>query len=586
MKIYLRVLLDIFKAIPGYTILLFIISIFEAILVPMELNILNKMVDSLSKIQNSDFEKILSCAFLFIAIHILKIVIGVIRSSLKTISSNKIKYTFYGKLFSVLSEINLTYFDQSKFNLKIKRSKKAIENILFEALESFLGIFSAIISLVGIVVLIIKIDKIYFLIFLIVSIVQNIYSFKITQENIILDKEQDDIERRHYYLFRLLYDHESIREIRDYKLYDWIEEKRTAEFEKIFKKSINFTKKWLKINSIWSLLMAIIELSFLLCMVVQMHILKLTIAQFITVYQSYEMFITNASSVVNSFNTLSRYGVILSELFEVIDMKSKQYKREFIKYNNEEKFILNNINFSYDKNMDVLKKISLVIEKGETVAFVGHNGSGKSTLAKILLHMIEPDKGIIEFPLFVAHKSSAVFQDFSRFNFSVFENVILGNVETIEKEQLQTVIDKVNIALSKSQCKEFVDRLPQGIDTELGTEYNARGVDISIGQWQRLAIARSVYRDSEFIVYDEPTASLDPVAEKKEFDYIKQALRGKTVVLVSHRIGFNKMADKIVFLEEGEIAECGTHDELMKRRDKYYRFYNAQAQWYKEDMKI
>ena len=430
MKIYLRALSDTFKTIPGYTILLFIISIFEAILVPAELNMLNKMVESLSKIQNSDFEMILGYAFLFIAIHILKIVIGVIRSSLKTISSNKIKYTFYGKLFSVLSEINLTYFDQSKFNLKIKRSKKAIESILFEALESFLGIFSTMISLVGIVVLIIKIDKIYFLIFLIVSIVQNIYSFKITQENIILDKEQDDIERRHYYLFRLLYDHESIREIRDYKLYDWIEEKRTAEFEKIFKKSINFTKKWLKINSIWSLLMATIELSFLLCMVIQMHILKLTIAQFVTVYQSYEMFITNVSSVVNSFNTLSRYGVILSELFEVIDMKPKQYKREFIKYNNEEKFILNNVSFSYDKNMDVLKKISLVIEKGETVAFVGHNGSGKSTLAKILLHMIEPDKGNIEIPLFAAHKSSAVFQDFSRFHFSVFENVILGNVET------------------------------------------------------------------------------------------------------------------------------------------------------------
>ena len=114
MKIYLRALSDTFKTIPGYTILLFIISIFEAIL------------ESLSKIQNSDFEMILGYAFLFIAIHILKIVIGVIRSSLKTISSNKIKYTFYGKLFSVLSEINLTYFDQSKFNLKIKRSKKFI----------------------------------------------------------------------------------------------------------------------------------------------------------------------------------------------------------------------------------------------------------------------------------------------------------------------------------------------------------------------------------------------------------------------------------------------------------------------------
>ena len=120
--------------------------------------------------------------------------------------------------------------------------------------------------------------------------------------------------------------------------------------------------------------------------------------------------------------------------------------------------------------MDVLKKISLVIEKGETVAFVGHNGSGKSTLAKILLHMIEPDKGNIEIPLFAAHKSSAVFQDFSRFHFSVFENVILGNVETIEEEPVQEVIDKVNIALSKSQCKEFVDRLPQGRDTGIPPE--------------------------------------------------------------------------------------------------------------------
>ena len=148
------------------------------------------------------------------------------------------------------------------------------------------------------------------------------------------------------------------------------------------------------------------------------------------------------------------------------------------------------------------------------------------------------------------------------------------------------ILQKIEYALEKSQCNYFVRNLPSGLNTFLGNEFEENGTDISLGQWQRLAFSRIIYRDSVFIVFDEPTASLDPIAEKKQFEYIRNLLQSKTVVLISHRIGLNRLANRIVYLENGRIVESGTHSDLMNLHGSYYKFYNAQAKWYQDSAQM
>lgn len=136
--------------------------------------------------------------------------------------------------------------------------------------------------------------------------------------------------------------------------------------------------------------------------------------------------------------------------------------------------------------------------------------------------------------------------------------------------------------LRQTQCIDLVDKLPYVLDTFLGKEFAEDGSDISLGEWQKIAISRSIYRNADFIIFDEPSASLDPIAEKKQFDYIQNFLSGKTVVIISHRIGLTKLADRIAYMEKGKIIEIGTHNELMMLHKEYYNFYLAQAKWYSE----
>ena len=231
---------------------------------------------------------------------------------------------------------------------------------------------------------------------------------------------------------------------------------------------------------------------------------------------------------------------------------------------------------------DTLREIDFVWRRGERIALVGSNGSGKTTLVKLLLRLYDPCAGEItldgrpirDFSLSAYRGSfSTVFQDFKLFSLSVRDNILLRPAKEGDDAQLQT-------ALEESGAAPRVARFAAGLDTILTREFDDKGENLSVGEQQKLSLARVFADDCPFVLLDEPSSALDPIAEYTMFENMMRATRGKSVIFISHRLSSAVLADRVILMEDGRIAECGTHAELMEKDGKYAAMFRRQAENY------
>lgn len=238
-----------------------------------------------------------------------------------------------------------------------------------------------------------------------------------------------------------------------------------------------------------------------------------------------------------------------------------------------------NVSFQYPDGRYALRNLNFSIQKGETIALVGQNGAGKSTLVKLLLRFYDPTSGFITIDGIdlktldiIAWRAliSGVFQDFGKYHLTVAENIALADLKAPQ--------DKLTQAASKGGFTPVLDHLTSGIHTSLGKEFG--GTSLSGGEWQKLAMSRAFLRDAQLLILDEPTAALDPESEAELFQNFAEVSKGKTTLLITHRLGSVKMADRVVVLKQGELVEQGTHDELIEAKGEYAMLYSYQAEQY------
>ena len=274
---------------------------------------------------------------------------------------------------------------------------------------------------------------------------------------------------------------------------------------------------------------------------------------------------------------IEKYREFLKTDFRISDGKNKAEKGK------PKEIKIENLSFTYPGNSEpTLENISLTIKPYEKIALVGYNGAGKTTLTNLLLRLYDPTEGAILIDgedirdaTVDSHRDrfAAVFQDFRLFSLNVGENVAL------DKEYDSK---KVMEALSHSG---FGKKLKNGTETELLREFDDEGVMLSGGESQKIAIARAFYKDCPYVILDEPSANLDPVAEYNLNRAMTEAADNKTVIFISHRLSTTVHADRIYVMEKGRIIECGSHDELMKKGGTYARMFNLQAEKYREESK-
>lgn len=247
---------------------------------------------------------------------------------------------------------------------------------------------------------------------------------------------------------------------------------------------------------------------------------------------------------------------------------------------------LKKVSFKYPgTDRYVLRELDLKLEPRDSVVLVGLNGAGKTTLIKLLTRLYDPTEGVIlldgrdirEYDLDSLYDLyGIIFQDFGKYPETVKENVTFGDVDRAHTDE------EISLAADRADASNFINRLPKGYETPLTRLFEDDGIELSGGQWQKLSIARAFYKNSDILILDEPTASLDAMAEKEVFDRFAELSRDKLTIFVSHRLSGAVSAKKIVVLSDGRIVETGTHDQLMKLEGEYHKLFTTQASKYIE----
>jgi ATP-binding cassette subfamily B protein len=290
--------------------------------------------------------------------------------------------------------------------------------------------------------------------------------------------------------------------------------------------------------------------------------------------------------IVSRFSRIAETSLYLQDFFDFLELKPLADNHVGglpIPRPIKQGFVFENVGFRYpETDVWALRHLSFTLNPGEKLALVGENGAGKTTLVKLLAHLYEPSEGRILLdgvdlcdydPEDLRREIGIIFQDYVRFMFTAGENIAIGNIT--QKEDQPRILDSAH----KSLADTVIEPLPKKYGQMLGKRF-AGGVDLSGGQWQKVALARAYMREAQLIILDEPTASLDARAEHEVFVRFAELMKGKAAVLISHRFSTVRMADRILFLEHGELLELGTHEELLAKGGKYAELFRLQAKGY------
>ena len=312
-----------------------------------------------------------------------------------------------------------------------------------------------------------------------------------------------------------------------------------------------------------------------------------TIGDLVMLYQALQRGQNYLRQMLLSLSGLYEDNLFLADLHEFLNLEPKigePTHPKTIPKPIQKEIVFDRVGFKYPTGTrEVLKDISMTIRPGEKVALVGGNGTGKTTLVKLLCRLYDPSSGRItidgidirEFEKRALRgEISVVFQDYAKYHFTARKNIWLGNIDTSSDHK------KIVEAAQFAGADEVINSLPNGYDTLLGKRFE-KGEELSIGEWQKVALARAFMREAQIIILDEPTSALDAKAEFEVFKRFNKLAEGKTAILISHRLSSVRMVDKIYVLDEGRIIESGTHDELIRNNETYHQLFETQAQYYR-----
>lgn len=391
-----------------------------------------------------------------------------------------------------------------------------------------------------------------------------------------LEQENASLKRQYHYYKKAITDRRSFKETRLLGGYQY--------FYSLFKETLHLTtKKTLRAESKAAALRLLLNICSFLGLGISIFILfdatmtqKISIGAFASVLAALSQIFSIMDEVVTTcFSEGSKIIAQVSNFYHLMDMDEVTGKDSETDY--EKGIIVDDVSFSYQgADKKALRHVSFTIKPKETIAIVGENGSGKSTLVKILIGLYTTHEGSVRVggkdTKTNSRKSlhegiSGVFQNYQRYKMTLADNVSISDTEH------PADTERINEMLKKSQFNKEAS-----LDTMLSCEFD--GIDLSGGQWQRLAIARGIYRDFDFIVLDEPTAAIDPIEEAQLYDRFRQITENKCSLIVTHRLGSVKLADRIIVMEKGEVIEIGAHDELLALGGKYASMWQAQSKWY------
>ncbi|WP_346876685.1 MULTISPECIES: ABC transporter ATP-binding protein [unclassified Clostridium] len=499
---------------------------------------------------------------------------------------NRLRGEFRVKIVEKIATLRYKYIEsQDSWDL-ISRVIKEPEVQCTKAYISSLDMIAMILKITGIlVVLFIQVWWSAVLIVLI-SVPLFFIALKSGKETYEANREVEKNKRKVKYLEEVLNGREAVEERTLFGYSDKINNQWHKEFETARKHELKVSLKWYVNMKTGGVIIAILSVLIVLILIGPVTSGILSIGMFMSIVNSvFELIQYLAWSLPEYGDNLAKNkeylvdltnflklegdeGYLLRPAKEVSKLKSLEFRNVSFKYPGTEKYIL--------------KDMSFVIEEGRHYAFVGANGAGKTTITKLITGLYEDFEGeiLINGKSIKTYRQdqlkamcSVVYQDFARYCISFRDNILLGDINSFDN------LDNMNKSIETVELQDVVGGLPLGISSNLGKIKND-GVDLSGGQWQRIAMARGIVSPASIRILDEPTAALDPISESNVYEKFEEISRGQTTIFISHRLGSTKIADEIFVIGDGAIVESGSYEELMKRNGVYTKMYESQRSWY------
>ncbi len=566
------------KTAPSFIAILLFSSLSKASLVIF--NSFTPMI-LLNAIQTKELDTIIK-SILFIAIInlIIALLISITNNVLES-SQAKTNFKLYNVINKKISKLEYKCLE-NPYYLDLK--ERAIfafqnQNIPYLMMYTFSTVITSIITIVTSIIILLNLGVIIFLIILIVLVLNIVIQFS---NNKITKKFYDDIipnNRVFNYYLDVTLNKKYAKDIRLFNNTDFFINKLDNFTSEIQTTVNDWYMNNAKISIFKQMLLGLSSFGIYLFVSYKTIVNKLGIS-------TYSLYLSTSISLVSSVNDLSKSLIdcaLLSKVadpfFELLNIEETTSNSK-LKLEEVNSIEFNDVSFKYP-NTDkyILKNISFKINKGEQISIVGLNGAGKTTLVKLLCKFYEPTTGNIlindininEYNTDLFNEEVAtVFQDFNIFNYSIKDNVCNFDYN---KEKFEDVISKVGLT-------EFINSLPKKEETNLGKDYDKDATELSGGQLQKLSIARALYKDSSLIILDEPTASLDPIAEAQVFEDFNKLVNNKTALYISHRMSSSVFCDKVLVINNNKIEDFDTHNNLMKKDSLYKDLFNKQKDNY------
>ncbi|WP_298917363.1 ABC transporter ATP-binding protein [uncultured Nostoc sp.] len=481
--------------------------------------------------------------------------------------------------------LDLRQFEDSEFYDKLTNARREASVRPLSLVSRTFGLVQNALSLITYGILLVNFSVWAVLVLILAAMPVFIAETKFAGEAFRLFSWRASETREQHYLENLLAREDFVTEVKLYQLGEMLLGRYRNLFDQLYGEDRDLTLR----RGLWGYLLGLVSTgAFYLAyawIVLETVLGKISLGDmtmYLTVFRQGQSTFSNA---LTSIGGMYEDNLYLSNLYDFLEEKVPQtWGKATIGLNPQDGIRFENVSFTYPgSSKPALRNISLHLKPREKLAIVGENGSGKTTLIKLLTRLYTPDSGRIfldgldlqEWDVDVLRRRiGVIFQNFVRYQFTVGENIGVGDVEHLEnKTNWQT-------AAQKGMAQSFIDQLPQSFQTQLGRWFK-EGQELSGGQWQKIALSRAFMRSqADILVLDEPTSAIDAQAEFEIFNHFRATTQNQMVLLISHRFSTVRMADKILVIENGEVIEQGTHKELLQVRGRYAKLFQLQAAGY------
>ncbi len=580
-----KLFLDVLKTAKFHCVFGIICVFLNGIIPSIVLIFLTKIYDIAELYVNGGCTKneLLCTVFLLIMVYLVKKILDFFSSiSINAFIYEKCKNQWLSKIIETTSDLELIKFEDANVIDEIQR----VKDIVHEEVPS--SLFINVISIISMLLNIISITIILgtYNLFLVVLSILSVIPFFVSQsirgnDFYKLKLYQSKKNRTKQYFYSLFADKNAVQEMKIFGAEDYISDKFVNCRNEIDNEVWNFKKKdsfSLLMCEIVKLIMYGVSICFVVYLISQKSISIAVLGACLIAIQNVQNSLKNILIKAANINIQSK--MVNDFYFFLENNKQVETITTSQKINIFNELLVKNLKFAYPNTSNfVINDISFKINKGEKVAIVGKNGSGKTTLIKLILGIYHPDFGGIYYNdislkndnrRVICDLVSICQQKYTKYKLTLKENIIISDINKKNNDkELIELLDYLNLG------KNFY------LNDVLSSEFD--GVDLSEGQWQKIAIARACYKENQILVADEPTASIDPLAESDILMKILDISKNSTLIIVSHRLSVCKLVDKIIVLENGEIAGIGTHNELINNNNIYQELFFAQQKWYKEE---